>query len=294
MTEEFWEFNPRAWYIARPGHVLLVADLVQAEVRMLAVKSQCPVLTQSILQGGDLHEANAKAIWPDKWRAGDSSIRKGLRTRAKTCTFGTIYGVGPKTLGEQLGVSQEEAQEILEDFYDTFTGVTKWKHHEEISILKSGYSETWLGRRRTPVLIQKPPRATANPREDPDKFRQQNLQIRLWNACWDEAIRKGRLDPQTATRHDYESRAVRQCINHSIQGSVGELINWAAWNLIRLGVRVVLQMHDELVVEVRDTPEEIATRTATIKSLLNQEIEGVPFVANVTAGKSWAAAKEVK
>ena len=288
LEEEMWTFNPRAWYVARPEHVFLVADLAQAEVRMLAVRSQCPVLRRSILKGGDLHAANAETIWPEAWCAGDAHFRKVLRTKAKTGTFGVIYGIGPMRMAEQLHISIEEARDFLDEFYDTFYGVTEWKEKERQSILKRGYSETYLGRRRTPVIIQKPPRVTAHPHKETERFQQQQLMVRLWEACWDLALRKGKLDPQNATQQELEERAVRQCINHCIQGSVGELINWAAWRLVAKGYRVVLQMHDELVVEVPNEQGQVDQGYALLKTLLEQEIEGVPFVCDVSISPSWS------
>ena len=294
LDEELWDFNPRSWYIPSEGCTFVIADLAQAEVRMLAAQSQDRLLMHALEAGGDIHAENAKTLWPNGWDRADDVERKSLRTKAKQGTFAVLYGGGPPTLAKNLHISIEEAQEFLSQFYDTFLGVGRWKRSTERGVLSRGYSTTLLGRRRTPVLIAIPPRVTTTPREDPDRFRQETLRLRLWQACWDVAIQKGRLDPQNATKQELEGRSMRQCVNHCIQGSVGEVINNAAWRLVRAGYNLVLQMHDELVVEVEDQPEKIAEVAAALKTLLDVEIQGVSFVCDITTGSSWAAGKEKK
>lgn len=293
MPPEFgeWGINPREWYIAQPGHKFLVADLAQAEVRMLAVMSKCPVLVHSIKQGGDLHASNARTLFPE-WDTSDEGERKRLRSHAKNGTFAVIYGVGPSTLADQQGISYGEASEFLDLFYDTFWGVTKWKREKESEILAIRYSHTYGGRRRSPILLQYPPRVTANQQENLELWQQQKLRESLWRACLEREFQKGHIDPDNSTQREREGRALRQCINHCIQGSVGELINWAAWMMVHAGYTVVLQMHDELVVEVPDDPETIEEAKEYLEGLLNIEIEGIPFLCDVAVGDSWAAGKE--
>ena len=293
LQDEMWDFNPRSWYVARPGHVLLVGDLSQAEVRFLAVLSLCPVLRTSILRGGDLHAANAETLFGEEWVcAQDDHIRKVMRTQAKQGTFAVIYGAGPGTLAEQQDIAFSEAEDFLADFYRTFWGVSDWKRKMEKLILSKGYSTTYQGRRRTPVLIQAPPRVTARRDQDFELWKQQKLQEALWRSELDVALRKGKLDPEHSTRHEREARAIRQCINHAIQGSVGELINWAAWMLVYHGYTLRLQMHDELVVEVEDNPEAIAAAKSFMEQLLNRSIDGIPFIFDIAVGSNWAAGKE--
>ena len=294
LDEELWDFNPRAWYIPSEGSVFVITDMVQAEVLMLAAISQDPLLMQAASAGGDIHAQNASLLWPQQWKEGNEQARKFLRTKAKTGTFAVIYGGGPTTLAKNLNISVEEAREFLENFYNAFRGVSRWKREVERAVLSRGYSTTLLGRRRTPVLIAAPPRVTTSLREDVDRFRQENLRLRLWQACWDAAIIKGKLDPQNATKQEFEGRALRQCINHCIQGSVGELINYAAWRLVQRGYNVVLQMHDELVVEVDNNPDRIEEVKGFLSSLLSVEIRGVPFTCDLRVGASWAAGKERK
>lgn len=293
LAEEEWPYNPRAFYIARPGKVFLVADLQQAEVRFLAVLSQCPTLIESIMSGEDLHTQNAIIIYGQQvWDAGDAEEQKKMRSAAKTMTFGVNYGMGPKSLGELLKCSTAEAKQELARFFYRFKGVKEWIARTGVEILRRGYTETYLGRRRTPIIIQDSPRVTAHPKHDPDLFRQQTLRLRQWEAAYDTAIRKAKFDPDNVSTMERKSRAKRQGTNAAIQGSVGEMMNHAVWQLVSMGFNVVLQMHDELVMEVDDRVLAIARGKNVLRELFNKEIEGVPFKVEIHVGPSWASGKE--
>ncbi|KKN12716.1 hypothetical protein LCGC14_1013740 [marine sediment metagenome] len=293
LAEEEWPYNPRAFYISRPGKVFLVADLQQAEVRFLAVLSQCPTLIESIMSGEDLHTQNAIVINGQRaWDEADAEEQKKMRSAAKVMTFGVNYGMGPKSLSELLKCSTAEAKQQLARFFYRFKGVKEWIAQTGRQVLHQGYAETYLGRRRTPIIIQDSPRVTAHPKHDPDLFRQQTLRLRQWEAAYDTAIRKAKFDPDNVTTMERKSRAKRQGTNAAIQGSVGEMMNHAVWQLVSMGFNVVLQMHDELVMEVKNTPHFIKEGKNVLELLFNREIEGVPFKVEIHVGPSWASGKE--
>ena len=294
VEDESWEYNPRAWYVAGEGHVFLVADLKQAEVRMLAVMSEDKVLMDSILSGQDIHRENAKKQYKlseKEWNELNVIQQKFYRSAMKGVQFGITYGMGPKNLGKRIGCSEEKAEGILKDFYTTFRGVNNWKRGEEERILRMGYGTTYLGRRRSPVLLQKPPRVTCSPQEK-EKFQQQRLILKLWEMSYDTAMAKAKLDPEIALGVEIQSRAIRQCINQEIQGSVGEIINNAAWTLIHGGYNIALQLHDELIVRVRDNLEAIAQAQEAVRKAMEIKINGVPFLVDIAVGKTWACGKE--
>jgi len=293
MTKEEWPYNPREYFIAKAGNVLLIGDLKQAEIRMAAVRSQCPVLKEAILSGRDLHTEMARIVHGDVFDEAPPEEQKGMRSRNKNITFLILYGGGPPAVAERLKISLEKATALVTDWYDTFYGVKEWKAREQQLILRRGYSTTYLGRRRSPVLIQKAPRVTAHPKREPEKFIQQRLQLRLWEACFDEAVRKSKgLHADNLEPRQLESRAVRQCINHEIQGSVGEFINWGTRLIIKGGFLLRIQMHDEIILEVADKPEIIEASTQAMKRRYERTIEGIPFELDVAVGLSWASGKE--
>lgn len=285
--------NPREWYVARPGHKLLIGDFEQAEVRVAALVSGCPVLRRAILRGGDIHVSNAKELFGAAWEEADEHERKRMRTQAKGGTFAALYGAGAWTVSKQQNITFQAAQDFLDLFYQTFHGLRRWKKREEKQVLAKGYSKTYGGRYRTPVLIAKPPKVTARRDEDFALWQKQRLEEALWRAELDAAFRKSKhLDPETATKQERESRALRQCINHIVQGTVGEFIASPAWAAIREGYSLVLQMHDELVLEVKDDPAIIEAAKSFMEERMNFTVGGVPFTCKVVVGDSWAAGKE--
>lgn len=290
IQEAGWEYNPRAWFIARPGYTLCVADLGQAEVRMLAVMSQDPALKETMRSGEDLHSSIASRVWGARWYAASDAEKKVLRGNTKQATFGTIYGIGPAKLCEKLGISQEEAENLLADFYRSFPKVSLWKQDEATQLRRYGYVTSLLGRRRQPILIQKPPRVTAalGTRER----EVQKLRETLWKAEYDAACAKSGFDPETVEVQELEGRAIRQAVNFEIQGSTAEVVNYGLWRLVRAGYRVVGQVHDEVVVEVPDTEESRAGLEKLLREVYEVEIRGVPFVLDVHFGPSWAEEKE--
>jgi len=85
---------------------------------------------------------------------------------------------------------------------------------------------------------------------------------------------------------------VRQCINHEIQGSVGEFINWGTRLIVQDDLLLRIQMHDEIILEVPDKPEAIEAGTKAMKQRYERTIEGIPFELDVAVGLSWASGKE--
>ena len=289
VAEMGWEYNPREWFVAPAGHCLAVADLSQAEVRMLAVMSKDEVLKQAMLAGEDIHSNMAAATQGEKWEKGTKEERKILRGYTKRVTFGSMYGIGPQALSEDINNTVEFAKALLDKFYSTFKGVSDWKAAEAQQLSRTGFVTSFLGRRRTPVLIQRPPRVSAA--TGPER-EQQKLQEALWKAEYDFACEKSGFDPSTSEETERKARAVRQAINFEIQGSVAELVNYGLVGLLRKGYKIIGQVHDEILVEL---PDEQAARDQfeqDLRGFYEAELNGVPFVVDLHFGSSWACGKE--
>ena len=290
VAEMGWEYNPREWFIADHDKCLAVADLSQAEVRMLAVMSKDEVLKKAMLEGEDIHSNMAAATQGEKWEKGTKEERKKLRGYTKRVVFGTCYGIGPQALSEDIGCTVEEAKALLDKFYSTFKGVSDWKSHEAMQLSRNGYVTSFLGRRRTPVLVQKPPRVTA-PVGTPER-EQQKLQEALWMAEYDFACEKSGFDPATSEETERKARSVRQAINFEIQGSVAELVNYGLVGLLRKGYKIIGQVHDEILVEILDTEAARDQFEKDLRGFYEAELNGVPFVVDLHFGSSWACGKE--
>ena len=297
LARRGWPYNPREWFIARPGYVLQVGDLAGAEVRMLAVRSQCPDLIAAVKSGEDMHMSMAERAF------GSSSLWKEenlgwIRQASKAIVFGSMYGIGDEKLAVKINsyipnpeerLSTEEAWELRMNWFQAFPGVSAWIAEESEKILRTGYSTSYLGRRRSPIFLQECPRMTADPTSNEGAL--QALQVVLWQSAWDVAMRKSRFD-EFASQQQLQSRAIRQAINHEIQGSVAEFLNWGLVRLVRSQYRLLAQVHDEIIIEVGDEYDLIAGGHEYLKYLFEREIMGVPFVFDIHTGESWTCGKE--
>ncbi len=176
-----------------------------------------------------------------------------MRARAKTINFGTIYGQGPFALSRMLGISQEEARAFIARYFERFAGVRAYLDLQVKLAREHGYVETLFGRRRYIPEIN-------------DK----NWNLRAF--------------------------AERTAQNTPLQGSAADLIKIAMIRVHRalqeegLAARLLLQVHDELVLEAPVAEVERVT------SLVREHMEGaavlkVPLVVEVGVGDNWLDAK---
>ncbi|MFB3110842.1 MAG: DNA polymerase I, partial [Gemmatimonadales bacterium] len=182
-----------------------------------------------------------------------AAVTGEMRARAKTINFATIYGQGPFALARQLNISQEEAKDFIARYFERFAGVRAFLDTTIVRARENGFVETLFGRRRyVPELKDK------------------NFNIRSFGE--------------------------RTAMNSPIQGSAADLIKIAMVNLHRalkegdLGAAMLLQVHDELVLEapVRHATEvaEIVRREMSAAATLK-----VPLVVDVGVGPNWLDAK---
>ncbi len=184
----------------------------------------------------------------------EEAVTPEMRARAKTINFGTIYGQGPFALSRQLGITQDEAKAFIQQYFERFSGVRRWLDAIVEEARQRGYVETLFGRRRYITELK-------------DK----NFNVRSFGE-------------RTAT-------------NSPLQGSAADLIKiamiriHAALPAAGVKARMLLQVHDELVFEVPEPAQAVAS------ALVKREMEGVtqlrvPLVVTIGAGKNWVDAKE--
>lgn len=176
-----------------------------------------------------------------------------MRRRAKAVNFGIVYGISPFSLAQDIGVAQWEAKAYMDAYFATFPGVRRYMTDIVEKAKADGYVETFLHRRRA-------------------------------------------LPELKSSNHNLRAFGERVALNMPIQGAAADVMKLAmvaVWRRLRaekLRARLVLQVHDELIVEC---PEEEAETAA---KLLDQEMEGVvhlavPLTAEAHWGKNWLAAK---
>ena len=180
-------------------------------------------------------------------------VTSEMRARAKTINFATIYGQGPFALARQLGITQDEARAFIQEYFTRFAGVRAWLDRTVAEAREKGYVETLFGRRRyIPEL------------------KDRNYNIRAFGE-------------RTAT-------------NSPLQGSAADLIKIAMVGIAAalkgasLASRMILQVHDELVLEVPAGEASIATEL--VKRHMERAAElRVPLVVSTGVGTNWVDAK---
>jgi DNA polymerase-1 len=236
----------RNMFIADPGDVLIVGDLSNIELRMLAHYSQCPVMIKAFQNGEDLHYKTAQTIFHTV------KPTKDQRNIAKSVNFGIVYGQGHKSLAEQLGITNEESQQYINGVFHTYPGIGPWIEATHMSAQNRGYVRTMLGRYRRLPDINTPQTA---PRGSEESKKQ-----------WAK-----------------KSYAQRQSVNSVIQGSAFDLLSLAMVKmdpLLPMFCKLLLQVHDELVFSCRKSVADKAM--AIIKECMENPIpEGSPIKMRV-------------
>ncbi|SFV90193.1 DNA polymerase I [hydrothermal vent metagenome] len=131
----------RSAFVAKEGYKLVSIDYSQIELRLLAHFSQDAALLEAFREGIDIHMATAVKLFGE-------AEAKAKRNFAKSVNFGLLYGMGPKKLSAELGISQSEAKEIISSYFASFPTVKCFLEGIQEQVKIDGFVETVLGRRR--------------------------------------------------------------------------------------------------------------------------------------------------
>jgi DNA polymerase-1 len=243
----------RTAFIAEPGHKLISADYSQIELRVLAHVADIPQLRRAFAEELDIHAMTASEMFGVPIKDMPPEVRR----RAKAINFGIIYGISAFGLAAQLGIPKQEAGDYIATYFKRFPGIRDYMEATKRQAHERGHVETIFGRR-----IHFPEINTKNP----------------------------------STRGFLE----RAAINAPIQGSAADILRRA---MVRMpaaieaagleSVRMLLQVHDELVFEAREA--DVAGALATIKRVM-EEAAGpalrlaVPVHVDAKAADNWEAA----
>jgi len=133
----------RKAFIPYPGQLFFSADYSQIELRIMAHLSQDSNLIEAFLQGNDIHAATAAKIFKKPL----SEVTPDERRKAKTANFGIIYGISAFGLAERLGVSRQEAKQLIDEYFLTYPGVKSYMEKSIEMARERGYTETIFHRR---------------------------------------------------------------------------------------------------------------------------------------------------
>jgi DNA polymerase-1 len=238
----------RKGFVAQDGWLFLAADYSQVELRILAHVSQDPELLDAFARDQDVHARTAAAVYGIDIQ----DVTKDKRSIAKTVNFGLIYGQSAFGLAQQTGLDFDEAERFIATYFERYPGVRKWLDDTRALAYAQGYVETLLGRRRYFPELQTTRRAYAGRR----------------------------------------AAAERQAINAPIQGTAADILKIAMIRLAKelrdrkLQSRMVLQVHDEIVLEVpKDERTEVTRLVCQVME--NSYALSVPLKVDAELGENW-------
>lgn len=250
-TEEGREI--RKAFIASPGYTLVSIDYSQVELRVAAFLSGDKKFIEIFKNGEDVHKGVAARVF----NVAPEEVTADMRRQAKVINFGILYGMGVNALRANLGTEtkREEAQEFFNAYFNTFTRLAEYLEETKAFARAHGYTTTYFGRRR-------------------------------------------HFPGMNSSAPFIRAQAERMAINAPVQGTAADIIRVA---MVRIhahlkerklsdDVRMLLQVHDELVFEVRDAlvEKEVPVLKNIMESVLPlEETREVPIAAEAKVGKNW-------
>ncbi|MEK7094836.1 MAG: DNA polymerase I [Patescibacteria group bacterium] len=233
----------RKAFVAPEGKVLVAADYSQIELRLVAAFSKDKNMLEVFKSGGDIHAATAAKVFG----VNENEVSPEQRRAAKTVNFGIIYGMGPRALARNIGVSFEDAKSFIEKYFLAFPGVRQYLDEALLEAKRKGYAETIFGRRRyLPDL-------------------KNGVQM-------------------------LRAAAERMATNMPLQGAAADIMKKAMLKVADwkkpAGTLVLLQVHDELVLEV---PRDVADDVVRVLPKLMCDVAdlAVPLEVKIKTGKNW-------
>jgi DNA polymerase-1 len=247
----------RKAFIAETGRKLISADYSQIELRVIAMVADDKKMKEIFNKGLDIHIATAAEVN----QIPVEEVTSQMRRSAKALNFGVIYGMGVFGFARSAGIERDKAKEFIENYMKKFSGVAKYIEKSKEDAKKIGYAQTIWGRRRyLPELNSS------------------NAMVR--------------------------NSAERMAINMPIQGAAADVIKIAMlkvdkWideynNKNKDAVKLLLQVHDELLFSIKE--KNVSKATREIKEIMESchlSLDGkkidfpVPIIVDIKAGDNW-------
>ena len=229
-----------------PKYKLLSADYSQIELRIIASLANDQKMIAAFQTGEDIHKRTASEIFSCSL----DEVTPQIRRQTKTINFGIIYGMGNYGLAQVAGISREEAKDFMDKYFKVYTGIKEYMEQTKALARSLGYAETLFGRCR-----------------------------------WLPDIVSGVAQIRNA--------AERMAINFPVQGTAADIMKLAMIQMNHeLGImnhesiRMILQVHDELVFEVR---EDLVEQAAQIIKKIMETVAKlkVPIIVDISIGNNW-------
>jgi DNA polymerase-1 len=238
----------RRAFVAEPAWHLIAADYSQVELRVMAHVSGDEGLLGAFARGEDIHASTAAAILGIPLE----EVTSDQRRLAKTVNFGLSYGQTAYGLAQATGLTQPEAEDFIETYFERFPRVREYIERTKALAARQGYVETLMRRRRYFPELQ----------------------------------------PDSKASHYARQAAERMAINAPIQGTAADIIKIAmirlhrAFQEQRFRSKMILQVHDELIVEAPD--EEISRTARLMRDIMESAFElDAPLRVDLKIGENW-------
>jgi DNA polymerase-1 len=236
-------------FIAEEGHVILAADYSQIELRLAAHMADVPALKQAFADGADIHSLTAHELFGE--------VTRDTRANAKTINFAILYGISRWGLAGRLSITAEEAQAMIDRYFERFPGIGNYIADTLAHVRETGFTTTLFGRKtHFPGIRSKV------------QHERQGAERAAINA------------PIQGTSADIIKRAMTRMCPALEAAGLG-------------GTRMLMQVHDELVFEVPAADVEAAS--AVIRDVMATAAEpavrlSVPLGVDISTGANWGAA----
>ncbi|KYN42028.1 Helicase POLQ-like protein [Trachymyrmex septentrionalis] len=257
----------RMAFVPALGNIMLSADYCQLELRLLTHFSQDSVLCKIMKQPGDIFK-NIAAKWNN---VAEEQVTSEMRQRTKQLCYGMIYGMGVKSLAENLCISEPEAQEFLESFMSAYPGIYKWLNDVLEEAHHDGYVTTLLGRRRQlPDLSNTKSSVRA-------QAERQSVNTKVQGSAAD-IVKKAMISIEDKIRCYFPDSAIIFPEVHTTRKLRS--------NLQQRGGYLVLQLHDELLYEIN------LADLKKVAVIIRESMENVcqltvPLPIKIRVGPAW-------
>ncbi|MBA5728467.1 DNA polymerase I [Aerococcaceae bacterium INB8] len=236
----------QAFVPSEEGWQLFGADYSQIELRVLAHISQEEHMTNDFIAGEDIHSATARRVFNLE---STSDVDSNLRRQAKAVNFGIVYGISDYGLSQNLNIPRPEAKEFIERYFEMYPGVQKFMDDIVEKAREDGYVSTLFHRRRY-------------------------------------------LPDIKASNFNIRSFAERTAMNSPIQGTAADILKIAMIRLQKaiddegLQARILLQVHDELILEA--PAEEMERLSELVPEIMEHAANlDVPLEVDYNQGINW-------
>ncbi len=234
-------------FVAKDGFLLVSADYSQIELRVVASIAKDKEMIKLLKDGHDIHTATAAEVFG----VTPEEVTPKMRKAAKVLNFGMIYGMSIKGFAEAAGLARADAKKFMANYFSTFEGITKYIEVTKKKVAKQGFVETVFGRKRFIPEIN--------------------------SSAW-----------------NLRAAAERMAVNMPVQGTAADIIKMA---MVQLSgqvvakqwsekIKMLLQVHDELVFEVRK--DFLAEAAGLIKQAMEEVVSlEVPLTVELKVGQRW-------